>query len=276
MENTGKRDSLFVRIFTNDTFILSVIGLFTIQVIIQEFEISHWSITMLNMACTLIFLLEMIAKHMSLGLKGYWSDWTNVFDGTLVILAVGIIAGKLIFGSLGGSVLMVLRVLRIFRVFRILKAFKDLKVIGRNFLNALRKCSGLFASFGVIILVIALLCCSLFRESAPEYFGDPFASVFTIFRLFTIEGWYEIPDTIADRVSELASGFVRFFFAMLLILGGVIGMSLINSVFVDEMVADNNDDMKEDIRDLKSQIAEMNAKMEKLLEMQGKKVEKKD
>lgn len=268
MEPKEKNESAFVRIFTNDNYILSVICLFTILVVIQEFNISHWIIRFLHHGCTVIFLLEMIAKHIKLGAKGYWSDLQNIFDGSLVLMQLGVIAGSWIFGHMDVSVLMVLRVLRIFRVFRILKAFKDLKVIGKNFVGAMRKCAGLFASFGVIILVIALLCGSLFKDEAPEYFGDPFASIFTTFRLFTIEGWYEIPDAISSRVSEVAGGFVRFFFAMLLILGGVIGMSLINSVFVDEMVADNNDDMKEDIRDLKSQIAEMNAKMEKLLEMQ--------
>jgi len=259
-----------VRIFTNDNFIMSVIGLFTVIVILQEFRVMHWSIMVLNLACTFIFLFEMIAKHIKLGAKGYWTDFQNVFDGTLVILAFGIIIGRMIFGTMEASVLMVLRVLRVFRVFRILKAFKDLKVIGRNSISAMKKCSGLFASFGIIILVVALLCCSLFKKDTPEYFGDPFASIFTVFRMFTIEGWYEIPDTVSSQYGSVAGGFIRFFFSMLLIGGGVIGMSLINSVFVDEMVADNNDDMKEDIRDLKAQLADMNAKMQKLLEMQGK------
>ena len=33
----------------------------------------------------------------------------------------------------------------------------------------------------------------------------------------------------------------------LLIMGGIIGMSFINSIFVDAMVADNNDDIRETI-----------------------------
>ena len=37
--------------------------------------------------------------------------------------------------------------------------------------------------------------------------------------------------------------FAKVYFSMLLFLGGIIGMSLINSIFVDAMVADNNDDV---------------------------------
>lgn len=273
MEPIEKKDSRFVRIFTNDNFILSVICLFTILVIIQEFQIRHIALLVLNLSCTLIFLLEMVAKHIKLGFRGYWTNFQNIFDGLLVILAMSLIFSRLLSIMPDMSVFMVLRVLRVFRIFRILKAFKDLKVIGKNFVGAMRKCSGLFASFGIIILVIALLCCSLYKNEAPEYFGDPFAAIYTVFRLFTIEGWYEIPDTIATRVDGFAPSFARLFFATLLIFGGVIGMSLINSVFVDEMVSDNNDDLKEDISELKSQVADLNAKIDKLVQLQSKQLD---
>ena len=32
----------------------------------------------------------------------------------------------------------------------------------------------------------------LFGNAAPQYFGNPALSVYSIFRLFTIEGWYEM------------------------------------------------------------------------------------
>ena len=42
--------------------------------------------------------------------------------------------------------------------------------------------------------------------------------------------------------------------------GGIIGMSLINSIFVDAMVSDNNDDVK-------SQLSEMEAKIDELTKL---------
>ncbi|MGP1446047.1 MAG: hypothetical protein ACTTKO_00760 [Candidatus Limimorpha sp.] len=46
---------------------------------------------------------------------------------------------------------------------------------------------------------------------------------------------------------------------MQLLLGGILGMSFINSVFVDAMAADNNDDVK-------AQLTEMERKIDRLLE----------
>ena len=44
---------------------------------------------------------------------------------------------------------------------------------------------------------------------------------------------------------------------MLLIGGGIIGMSFINSIFVDAMAEDNNDDVKEKLRQLEQKIDEL-------------------
>jgi voltage-gated sodium channel len=50
---------------------------------------------------------------------------------------------------------------------------------------------------------------------------------------------------------------VRLYFCLLLIFGGIIGMSFINSIFVDAMVADNNDELLEKINQLQKSIDEL-------------------
>ena len=66
--------------------------------------------------------------------------------------------------------------------------------------------------------------------------------------------------SIMDYLHEvnLVSMLVRF--AIALLGGGIIGMSLINSIFVDAMVSDNNDDVK-------SQLSEMEAKIDELTKL---------
>jgi len=214
--------------------------------------------------------LEMVAKHLKYGFKGYWTHFQNVFDGLLVLASLPSLLSY-IMPTPDFSFLLVLRTLRILRIFKILRVFKDLSTIGKNFLSAMTKCSGLFASYAIIIMIIALICCSLYKTEAPEYFGDPFASIYSIFRLFSVEGWYEIPDTIAQRIPGFSASFARFFFSMLLILGGIIGLSLINSVFVDEMVSDNNDDMEKKIDEMQTKIDTLESKLDKILnELQKK------
>jgi voltage-gated sodium channel len=50
------------------------------------------------------------------------------------------------------------------------------------------------------------------------------------------------------------------YFCALLILGGIIGMSFINSIFVDAMVADNNDDVMTKLNELQKSIDELKEK----------------
>ena len=116
----------------------------------------------------------------------------------------------------------------------------------------------------IIILITALINCCLYKNIAPEYFSTPWKSIYTVFRIFTIEGWYEIPDAIAAASTPFIAKATRLYFCLLLCGGGIIGMSFINSVFVDAMVEDNNDDMKE-------QLNRIEEKLEKLQEELNKK-----
>lgn len=42
-----------------------------------------------------------------------------------------------------------------------------------------------------------------------------------------------------------------------LFLGGILGMSLINSIFVDAAVSDNNDDVKRELAEIKEMLSSM-------------------
>ena len=62
--------------------------------------------------------------------------------------------------------------------------------------------------------------------------------------------------------SSIAAEFVRVYFCALLILGGIIGMSFINSIFVDAMVADNNDDVMNKLTELQKTLDELKKQTE--------------
>ena len=55
------------RIFLNDHVILGVILLNTVVIYLQESGISHPAITGLDVACTLVFVAEMIIKQITYG-----------------------------------------------------------------------------------------------------------------------------------------------------------------------------------------------------------------
>ena len=150
--------------------------------------------------------------------------------------------------------LLIFRMLRAFRFFRLIHFFPGAEQIGKNFRKALRESFSLFVGYFIVICIFALLSTALFGHVSPKYFGTPWDSIYSVFRLFTVEGWYDIPDSISSAYGTWGVFFVRLYFVFLLILGGVIGLSLINSVFVDAMVSDNNDELEAEVKKLNEKI----------------------
>ena len=78
----------------------------------------------------------------------------------------------------------------------------------------------------------------LFGGTSPEHIGDPLRSAYSLFKVFTVEGWHEIPDDLkkngADDVQVML---LRVYFVVAVLIGGILGLSLANAVFVDEMTS---------------------------------------
>lgn len=251
------------KLFLNEKAILAVIVLNSILLFVQECGYSSPLINTLDVACTIIFIIEMIAKLLEYGFKGYWRSGWNKLDGTLVILSIP----SLIFYfipdvSFDISFLLILRVLRVFRFFRLIHAFPGFTRMIANFANAMRQSYAVFVGLLVMIIVFAMIGSSLFKEVAPEYFATPLEGIYTTFRIFTGEGWNEIPDTLAENVSAGWSYAIRLYFSLVLIVGCIIGMSLLNSIFVDAMVSDNNDDVEKKLDAIEAQLEEIKKKLE--------------
>lgn len=255
---------LIQKIFLNEHIILCVIILNAAIIFAQESGVNNMALAIADLVCTLIFIIEMVVKQVEYGIKGYWRNGWNRLDGTLVILSLpSIVAFFVPAGILGNlSILLVLRLLRVLRFFRIIHIFPNFSTIAKNFGKAIRDSYGVFAGFLVLILIVALVSCALFRDSAPEYFATPIDSIYSIFRICTGEGWNEIPDTIAEGSSIVTARWVRLYFSLLLVLCSIIGLSLVNSIFVDAMVSDNNDDLEKQVKELNEKINQLLSKQE--------------
>lgn len=247
--------NIFEKIFLNEKIIFAVILLNAVVIYLQVSGISTPLLTALDLACTLIFLIEMIVKHQKLGLREYWRSGWNRLDGILVIVSLpSLVEAFLPTGMMDLSILLIFRLLRVLRFFRVLHFFPNFSQIVKGFKMAMRESYAILLCFFVIIVIFGLLNCSLFKDIAPQYFATPLDSIYSVFRICTVEGWYDIPDTIAAATTQAVGGFVRLYFVFILILGGIIGMSFINSIFVDAMVSDNNDDVMKKLEELEAKI----------------------
>jgi voltage-gated sodium channel len=246
-------------------FFFGVIVLNAIVIYLQVSGYESIWLYVLDIICTLIFVIEMLLKMRAWGLAGYWTKGWDRVGGVLVILSLPSLFTP-IAENMGWntSILLIFRILRVLKFFRVMKIFPNFKEIMRNFGIAMRKTWAVLVSFALLILIFALINCSLFQDVAPEYFSTPSQSFYSVFKLFTVEGWYDIPDIVGKNSGPFAAHFVRLYFSILLIFGGIIGMSLINSIFVDAMGEDNDKDVIKKLKHMEKRMDQINKTLDDL------------
>ena len=232
------------KILLNEKLLLAIVILNVVVIFIQECGVDHLALSLTDIVCTLIFIAEMVVKHREYGVKGYWRDRWNALDGIVTILSIPALLAYLIPEIASINAIIIFRALRVFKLFRTARRFPNLTEIWSGFKLALRQSAGFLLGYFIVIVVIAMFNSALFGKVAPEYFDTPLDAIYSVFQLFTTEGWYEIPNAVVGDLSPVWTHIIRFYFCLLLIGGGIIGMSLINSIFVDALAADNNDDVK--------------------------------
>ena len=247
--------SNFKKIFLNESIILSIIVINTIIIFITESGIDNTLLMHLDILITIFFMIEMTVKIKEYGFKKFWSNSWDRFDFFIILLSIPSISTLFIDSFLSNlSVLLAFRLIRIFRILRVFKFFPNINLITKGFLRALRQSRAILIGFLVLMIISGLINSCLYKNIAPEYFSTPLDSIYTVFRIFTVEGWYEIPDTIAKATTPFISKISRIYFCILLCCGGIIGMSFVNSVFVDAMAEDNNDKVIEHLDRIEKKI----------------------
>jgi voltage-gated sodium channel len=224
----------------------------------QGFDLASLFMNMLiqiDNIITLIFLFELITKINSYGLKRFLKSNWNVFDAILIVLALPSLYLWIFNGNTSQlDYLLVLRISRIFKFFRIVRFFPNIDHLVLGVQRALKASVIVLLGFLIYNFVISVLSCFLYRNIAPDYFANPLISFYTVFKIFTVEGWYEIPDYISKNSSETIGFLTKVYFIIILITGGIFGLSLVNSIFVDAMVSDNNDKLEQKIESLEKKI----------------------
>lgn len=253
------------RIFLKERNVLFAIVVNTIVIFIMYFPrfrgdlVFEW----IDHFFILFFLLEAIVKIRHLGKKGYFASSWNIFD---FILVIGSLPSLLMafFPAWDTSLIIILRIFRLVRIMRFIRFVPDVAKVVKGLGRAMKASVFVFIALLILDLLLAVITCHFYGNLLPEYFGDPLISAYSVFQLFTIEGWNEIPALIAVKMDNpLLAGLTRFYFALVVFTGGIMGMSLANAVFVDEMTMDNN-------QELEDKIDVLEAKIDRLLEVSKK------
>lgn len=237
---------------------LSVISLNALLLFLDSFPDIHaragLGLAVLDVFCVLFFVLEAWLKITGAGFASYWRDSWNKFD--FVILALSLPSLLTIFDAPHTvGAFLILRLGRLLRLFRAFKFIPDADKIYAGIGRALKASFGVFLALFLLNFVFAVVATMIFGEMVPQYFGNPIRSSFALFHAFTVEGWNEIPSILeASSETRNIAIFVRLYFMFVLLTGGVLGLSLANAVFVDEMTSDNTAAVEQMVSELRSDI----------------------
>jgi len=245
--------------FLKDINILILIFLNAIVIFISGFSLSSETISILewfDAFFTVAFIMEMSIKLKAYGKKGYFSSAWNVFDFVLVVISIPSLAIMLFhLNTADWSFLLALRVFRVFKVFRVFTFIPGINNLINSIKRGVKASVLILISFVIFLFAVSILSNNLFHEA--EVYNNPATSLYTTVQLISIEGWYEIPEAIQEDLPEMNVFFMRLYFVVVLIVGGIFGLSFVNAVLVDSMTMDNTDNLEDKVDQLSEEIREL-------------------
>jgi len=254
------------KLFLNDKFILGLIIVNAIILYVAGYltKENHTLIFLYaDNIITTLFIAELIVKFNEYGFKNYFKSGWNKLDFALIIVSIpSLISFIFNIQIFDVSFLLVFRILRVFKAFRFFKFIPNVGELVKGVQRALKSSVFIIIGFTIYIFIIGILSFYLFQNSQTEFFSTPTMSLYSTFKIFTIEGWFEIPEIISANYSKSATFFIYLYFIFVVVTGGIIGLSLVNSIFVDSMVSDNNDDIEHKIDNLDNKLNDIIKKLD--------------
>jgi voltage-gated sodium channel len=149
-----------------------------------------------------VFIVEIALRILANG-RAFFRDGWSIFDFVVVaISAPGTVTG-----------MSALRILRALRLLRVLSGVSQLRRVGEALVAAVPGISWVMVLLLLINVIAAIIGTNLFAEEVPEYFGDLFTSMYTLFMVMTLEDW---PDVAEAVLAAHPMGWI-FFVAFILV-----------------------------------------------------------
>ena len=166
-------------------------------------------ITYIEQFITVLFVCEITCKICVFKRQFFALKW-NWFDFFVVLISF--IALLLQLSGINSNILenfIILRTVRLFKFFRIIRIIPNIDKTFNDLKKAVKVTSGIIIGGFIILIIIGVMLCSMYKNTDPVNFGDPVVSMYSAFRIFSVEGWYEIPDGMSAGVSYANATFIR-------------------------------------------------------------------
>lgn len=238
MEHTGWR-----KIIYDERLLLGLILLNVGVIYLHTFDaLSDYFIVLdaVDVGFTVFFAAEILTKVKDMTgpskLRAYLRDPWNRVDFCSVLFAlpsIGVLVSHDLELFAGFATL---RSLRVFKFLRIIEYIPNGKRISSQVFLALKSISFIVLAFVVYSTIISIISVSLFKSYAPSYFHDGFDAFFTIYNVFSGDGFTGVVAEIGQNCRPEFLYFTKVYFVLIGFSGSILGLSLINSIFVDSMV----------------------------------------
>lgn len=254
------------KLLINPKFVLALIIFNALVIFVQGFHLDPFMTRLLeeiDICISLFFIAEISLKINALK-QGFFKSTGNWFDFIVVAISIPSVIVYFI-PDLGFDIsyLTVFRVLRVTKSFRFIKFIPNIAGLLRGVTRALKSSVLVLVGFLIYVFVGGVLSNYLF--SPNPNFDNPLNAMYTIFQIFTIEGWFDVAGSIALEMNGLQKVLTYLYFVIFVLTGGILGVSLVNSIFVDAMLQENNNNATEKLKDIESKLDSIEQKLNSLM-----------
>lgn len=253
-----------------ESTVLTVIVLNAVVLFLDAFPSINASIRgilyWIDYGCMIFFVVEAAVKIRRAGFQGYWRSAWNRIDFLIVVASLPLLLSPFVSEGLEHfAVLLLLRLGRLLRFSRVMRSIPRAAEIWQGVIRALRASVAVIMVLFALNLILAMGANLLFHEIAPQHFGNPLIAFYSLFKVFTIEGWYQIPEELAQgNVSARMIFLLRGYFMVSVLVGGLLGLSMANAVFVDQMTSDNTHDVERMVTELREELRAFREEMRQI------------
>ena len=181
-----------------------------------------------------IFVLEALLKLTARWPRPqrYFTDGWNVFDFTVIVLALIPATGEFA---------IVTRLFRLLRVVRLISTIRDLRLIVAALVRSIPSVGHVLILMSIVVYIYAIMGYHLFHSHDPDNWRNLGTALLTLFNILTLEGWTEVMDSAMEAYPWAWVYFVSFV---------VLGTFVVINMFI-AIIINNLDEAKiERLRDL--------------------------
>lgn len=212
------------RRFSNFVTFLIVVNAITIGMEtyrVFEASLGAW-FNFFNNFVLAIFIVEAALKITAVAPRfmRYFKDAWNLFDFTIIILALIPAVGALA---------MVARLARLLRVLRLITKLRELRIIISTLLRSIPSIANVLILLFIVFYVYGVMGYHFFHEQSPQYWGTLHTSLLTLFRIVTMDGWSDVMYAVLATNALAPLYFISFILiGALVMLNLFIGVILLN------------------------------------------------